>query len=92
MRFNARLSICKLRDPEFWVREDVTVERLDAALQLIAELAPRPRRQFLISLGRCLAADSGISAGEAHFVRGVSAALAFPSPSLLPGQAVKPGV
>ena len=80
-----------LREPEFWTLEEVNCERLDAAVGFISELAPRPRRQLLTSLARCLAADQGITAHEACFVRGVCAALDLPAPTLLPGQVVAPG-
>ena len=66
-----------LLDPEFWSLDDLSCERLDAAIQLIAEVAPRPRRRLLASLGRCLSADGGITMAEAHFVRGFCAALSL---------------
>jgi hypothetical protein len=90
--FQRCVAELQLTDPEFWSRDEISCERLESAVQLVAELAPRPRRALLIALGRGLAADQGITTSEAHFVRGLCAALALPTPAILPGQAVTPGL
>jgi Zn-dependent protease with chaperone function len=86
--FQRAVVSLELRDPEFWSRADLSCERLDAALQLVAELAPRPRQQFLAAVERSLSADHGMTVGESQFVRGMCAALNLPIPAWLPGQLI----
>jgi hypothetical protein len=78
----------ELRYPEFWSREELTNERLNLALEMVAELAPRPRLQFLAAVERSLSADYGLTVAETQFVRGLCAALDLPIPAWLPGQMI----
>ncbi len=80
-----------LDQPQIWDRDEVTWEALDIALDEIAEAAPRARREFLIAVGCCIAADQGITTEEVNLVRGINASLGLPIPQLLPGQSVVPG-
>jgi Zn-dependent protease with chaperone function len=81
----------QLAETEFWSRDDLTGERLDAAVELVAELAPRPRQQLLLAVERCLSADHGLTVAEALFIRGLCAALQVPTPAWLPGHLIGSG-
>jgi Zn-dependent protease with chaperone function len=86
--FQRAVTELPLKDPQFWLRDELTCERLDAAAQLAAELAPRPQRQLFDGVLRSLTADQGISLAELHCLRGIGAAMGVPLPTLLPGVAL----
>lgn len=81
-----------LKNPAIRERDSLTIEMLDVSIDMLAETAARCRRQLLVAMGACVAADRDITNDEAMLVRGACAALRLPVPALLPGQAVAPGV
>ena len=80
-----------LDGPEIRDRGDLTVDQLDAAVDVLAETSARCRRQLLIAFGCCIGADQVVNDEEAFLVRGTCAALNLPIPQLIPGQALAPG-
>jgi Zn-dependent protease with chaperone function len=78
----------KLEDPQLWDREDINLQKLSEALQLLAEVSPAARQQLMLACGCCVGADQTISTEEAFLVRGIWAVLGFPPPALLPSQPV----
>ena len=61
------------------------------ALDLVAQLAPKPRRQFLLACSAAASADRGVAPDEAYILRGICKHLGYDVPSVLPGQPVAPG-
>ncbi len=72
--------------------DDCTLETLDMALEILAEVAPRERRQVMLAAGACLSSDQDVGEDEACLIRGVCSALNYPPPTVLPGQIATPGV
>lgn len=88
-RGTAQLGLSRL---EYHPSDDIELQLLEEALDVLAEVAPRARRQLLVAIGACISADREVSEAEAHLVRGICDALNYATPSLLPGQPIAPGV
>ncbi len=88
-RGTAQLGLSGL---EYQSTDQVDPRELEEALERIAEVAPRARRQLLVAIGACISADREVSEAEAHLVRGICDGLNYAAPSLMPGQPIAPGV
>ena len=75
-----------LRDPR-----DCALETLNLALERLAELSPRRRREVLLACGAILSSDQDVTDEEAVMMRGISARLGGPALRILPGQEVLVG-
>ena len=80
----------QLPSPEIRDRETLTVEMLDAALDMLAETSARCCRQIMIAVGCSVGADHIVDPDEANLVRGTCAALGLDVPAMIPGQRVAP--
>ena len=81
--------------PFDWVfrdQEECTLDVVTAALAILAKLDYRDRLSLLMACGKAVSADAEINEQEACLLRGISCGLGFPSPKLMPGQPVAPGV
>ena len=72
-------------------QEDCSLEDLSSALQDLAELSPRCRRDLLLACGAVVSSDQEVDEEEAHLLRGVCASLDYPPARLLPGSPVATG-
>ncbi|UCD74849.1 MAG: M48 family metallopeptidase [Phycisphaerales bacterium] len=59
---------------------------LDNALNALATVAPRPKRDLVNACAACVAADREVTVEEAELLRAVADSLGCPMPPLLPGQ------
>ncbi len=62
------------------------LKELDSALDALALVAPRLKKQLVESCAACVGADREVTVKEAELLRGICDALACPMPPLLPGQ------
>ncbi len=62
------------------------LDRLDAALNTLATLAPKLKRDVLRACALCAGADREITTPEAELLRAIADTLGVPVPPLLPGQ------
>ncbi|MFW5925114.1 MAG: M48 family metalloprotease [Myxococcota bacterium] len=84
--FEAGVSGLPLSGLRLLPREQATSSDLDAALQALAGLGPRPQRELLTACARSIAADHEVTPEEAEIFRAVADSLDCPVPPLLPGQ------
>lgn len=59
---------------------------IEVALERLAGLAPRLKRQLLMACAECISADHQVTAAEAELFRAFASALDCPMPPMLPGQ------
>jgi hypothetical protein len=70
---------------------ECTWEKFQLAVELVAQLAPEPRRQVLLACSSALSSDQDITPDEAYIIRGICQRLGYGVPSVLPGQPITPG-
>jgi hypothetical protein len=61
-------------------------DTLDQALDVLAAVTPRLKRQVLTACAECISADKEVTVREAELLRAISDSLGCPMPPLLPGQ------
>ena len=71
----------RLLDPS-----ESNLDRLDAALNTLATVTPKLKRDILRACALCAGADGVINTNEAELLRAIADTLGVPVPPLLPGQ------
>jgi Zn-dependent protease with chaperone function/uncharacterized tellurite resistance protein B-like protein len=66
--------------------EDINLELLGPALDVLNEAAPRLKQQLLKACIACVKADREITVSEAELLRAISDSLGVPLPPILPGR------
>lgn len=64
------------------------LDALNHALNVLATVAPRPKRDVVEACAACVAADREVTVEEAEVLRAIAASLDCPMPPLLPGQSL----
>ncbi len=71
---------------ELLSQEEAHMRSLDDALKVLAQCAPRVKKQLLQACAIVVGADHEITTTEAELLRAVADSLGVPTPPLLPGQ------
>ena len=66
--------------------DQVGLEALDRALDTLAAVAPRGKRQLIDACAATIAADREVTVREGELLRAIADALGAPMPPILPGQ------
>jgi Zn-dependent protease with chaperone function len=70
-------------------KEQCSLTELDTAVDTLAQIAPRLKKQLLQAAAVCISADNEITIGEAELFRAIADTLDCPMPPFLPGQKVE---
>jgi hypothetical protein len=79
-------------NPQLLAREACSVEKLDAALRDLSQLAPKLRGRLVNATAACICADQSVSVEEGELLRAICDMLNCPMPPLLAGQSVSPSL
>ena len=80
-------AACELLPPEA-----CGLEQLDAALDELAQVAPKQRARLVDACAACICADAAVTVDEGELLRAICDMLDCPMPPLLPGQEVSPSL
>lgn len=89
--FQRGLANLALENISLLTPEDCCWEKFELAVDLVAQLAPGPRRQMLAACSSALSSDQDISPEESYIIRGICQRLGYEVPNVLAGQPIQPG-
>lgn len=72
-------------------KESYSWEKFEAALEVVAQLAPAPRRKLALACSSAMATDQEVTSDEAYLIRGICKRLGYEMPCVVPGQPILPG-
>jgi len=84
--FNAGAQVLGLPGLRLRDIQETSLETTDQALEMLAEVVPKLKKQLITACAACVAADRRVTTNEAEVLRALADALDCPMPPLLPGQ------
>ncbi len=90
--FQRALAKLGLDQVELLEKERCDWDSFQRALDLLAQLAPVPRRQLARACAAAISSDEKVASDEAFLIRGICQRLGYAMPCVVPGQPIALGV
>jgi len=78
-------------DVTFQDEQSYSFEQFEQALEVVAQLASAPRREWALACSSAMASDQEVTSDEAYLIRGICKRLGYEMPCVVPGQPILPG-